>query len=209
MVLVPGDAGILAAPLAAAGGLSQGVQQEKHDILRKLPPMPWDLKPSGMGLPSPEDVFQEITAKLREVVSLPLRLLESGEIPSPVQGLQGLENKRPIERARRHALSVPTPFEIFKTTLGKDIVTPREGIKDLERLMEDGHVLAEGANEAFQAQYPVTIQNMKQAAADLNAMRVVGVDFLQTMGKSATRLAKAGAKVLDDFADGGLLGVIF
>lgn len=209
MVLVPGDAGLLAAPLALAGSASKGVQQEKHDILRKLPPLPWDFKPSGLGLPSPEDVFQEINSKVREVISLPLRLLESGEIPSPTQGLQGLENKRPLEKIKRQVRSVPTPFEVFKDTLGKDIVTPREFARDLERGMEDGHVLAESANEAFMAQYPVTIQNMKQAQADLNAMRVVGVDFLQTIGKATTKLAKAGAKVLDDFADGGLLGVIF
>lgn len=214
MVVVPGDASLLAGPLAAVGGLAGGgiikdTQQTKRDIERHAPPLPSALKPTEMSLPSPETLLQDLEMKIREVASFPLRLLESGEIPSPIQGLQGLENKRPVERLRRHALSIPTPFEIFKTTIGKDIVTPREFARDAERMMEDGHVLAEGANEAFQAQYPVTIQNMKQASADLNAMRVVGVEFIQASGKALTRVAKSTSKLLSQFSDDGILGLIF
>jgi hypothetical protein len=208
MVLVPGDSAALA-PLAVAGSASQTAQQTKRDVERKLPPLPWDMKPSGMGLPSPEDVFLEVNARVREVVSFPLRLFESGEIPHPPQVMGTLENKRPLERVKRHVRSVPTPFEVFKDTIGKDIVTPREFARDMERFMEDGHVLAETLNEVVQNQYPVTIQNMKQASADLNAMRVVGVEFMQASGKALTRVAKSASKLMEDFADGGLAGVIF
>jgi len=194
--------------LATGASVSKGVQQEKHDILRKIPG-PWELKPSGMGLPSPEDVFQDFTSRVREVVSLPLQLIESGEIPHPPQVLGTLENKRPLEKVKRHVRSIPTPFEVFKDTIGKDIVTPREFARDMERFMEDGHTIAEDMHEIIMAQYPETIANLKQSQANLTAMRHAGVDFMQAMGKATTRLAKAGASMMEDFSEGGLLGLIF
>lgn len=213
MVFVPGDSAVALAPLAAAGGVAGGVtktgQDVKRDVERKLPPMPWDLKPSGLGLPNPQDVFQEINSRVREIISFPLRLVEGGEIPSPVQGLQGLENKRPLEKVKRHVRSVPTPFEVFKDTIGKDIITPREFARDMERMMEDFHVLAEGANEAFQAQYPVTIQNTKQASADLNALRHVTVDLGQAGAKTMVSVGKSLSKALNTIAEEGVAGLVF
>jgi hypothetical protein len=211
MVVVPGDS-LALAPLAAVGGATGNVsktgQQIKHDVEKKLPPAPWDLKPTGLGVPPPEVILEDMEMRARELMSLPLRLAE-GAIPSPQQGLSTLESKRPLETVRRHVLSIPTPFEVFKVLPpGRDILTPRETLADLSRMMEDAHTISETGNEAFKAQYPVTIENMKTAQADLTALRAVGVEVLQSGAKSLLRVSKSLSKMLEEFSESGIAGLL-
>lgn len=210
MVLVPGDAGLLAAPLAAAGGLSKGVQQEKQDILRKLPPMPWNFKPSGMGLPSPEDIVNEVEGKVRDFIQFPLKVIEGGMLPAPHQALREVRTRKPFEEVGQHIKTVPTPRRLIKTIPPfSDLPTPVDVVNDIERAIEDLHtIFADGHNTVIE-QVPVGIENTKMLHADATALRHSGVELAQASAKSMLRVSRSLQKLLNDFADNGILGLIF
>lgn len=210
MVLVPGDS-LALAPAAAAGNVTKTGHDVKRDIERKLPPLPWDFKPVALGLPNPEDVFLEINARVREIMAIPQRIIESGGLPPPHQLLRIAKAEKPLETVREHTKTIPTPYSIVKSSpLGRDLPpNPRDFLADAERAVEDLHNLMDEGRKFAETEIPVMVENGKEFHANVTAARHIAVEMGQAGAKSALRISKSVSKLMDEFAEGGLPGLIF
>jgi len=212
MVVVPGDS-LLLAPLAAVGGVTSDVsktgQQVKRDVEKRIPE-PKDVKPTEMALPSPETIIQQIEMVAREILSKPLHFLEGG-IPSPRQGLGFLESQKPFETIQSHVETFPTPYRLLRLSPLKDIIPPlpRDFLNDVQRGFADIHMLTQDQHQNVQEHLPVIIENSKQAQADLNALRIVGVELAQAGAKTMIRVGKSLSSALQTVSEEGIAGLIF